>query len=176
MCNWWTGKQTITASNQVKKNLTSITWICQCWDIWPIRARWQNIIWLHFRHASRLWPSFPFLSCSFGLLHSRIFSTPSSWLCSSKAPGPPVPNFCSWVTRKSLFFLSCAGYPGFYRFKAVGSLHLSLAHSLDHVCMHFFPNRWVWFQAMIVYFVILQGYIHGGYTLYALYTIIIIIQ
>ena len=109
MCNWWTGKQTITASNQVKKNLTSIIWICQCWDIWPIRARWQNIIWLHFRHASRLWPSFPFLSCSFGLLHSRIFSTPSSWLCSSKAPGPPVPNFCSWVTRKSLFFYHVLG-------------------------------------------------------------------
>ena len=44
--------------------------------------------------------------------------------------------------------------------------------------MHiFFPNRGVWSQAMIVYFVVLQEYIfHGGYTLYALHTIIIIIQ
>ena len=54
--------------------------------------------------ATRLHPFFPFPSCSFGLLHSRIFSTPSSWVCSSKAREPLAPNFYSWVTRKSLFF------------------------------------------------------------------------
>ena len=59
---------TITADNQVKGNLTTILYICSCWDNWPIKAWYQNCLnWLHHRHASRLRslpPSpAPYLTC-----------------------------------------------------------------------------------------------------------------
>ena len=53
-------------------------------------------------------------------------------LCSCRAQWPLAPNFCSWATRKSQIFHTnhYAGHPGFYRFRALGSLLFSLEHSL----------------------------------------------
>ena len=41
---------------------------------------------------------------------------------------PMAPNFWSWATIKSY-----AGHPGFYRFRALVSLHFFLKHSIVHV-------------------------------------------
>ena len=53
-------------------------------------------------------------------------------LCSSRAQWPLVPNFFSWATRKSQIFHTnhYAGHSGFYGFRALGSLLVSLEHSL----------------------------------------------
>ena len=54
-----------------------------------------------------------------------------SGLCATRAHWPLAPNFCSWATRKSHFFIqSYAGHPWFYSFRALGSLQFSLEHSL----------------------------------------------
>ena len=46
--------------------------------------------------------------------------------------GCTMPNLCSWATGKSynvLFsYKSYAGHPGFYKFRALGSLQFSLEH------------------------------------------------
>ena len=47
-------------------------------------------------------------------------------------------NFCSWVTRKSYFlhniYATHRGHPGFYRFRAQGSLQFFFEHGLARVC------------------------------------------
>ena len=122
--------------------------------------------------AARFHPFFPFppaihLACftpGFFLPHSSVLQ---------QSPGAPVaPNFCSWVTRKSQFFHTnhMLGTLDF-----TGSEHqdpFNFPQSTALISMHiFFPNRRVWSQAMIVNFVLLQGYNYISWQIYIVQTI-----
>ena len=64
-----------------------------------------------------------------------LWDAKNAGLCSSRTRWPPAPNFCSRATRKSQIFHTnhMLGYPGFYRFRALGSLQFSLEHSLGMI-------------------------------------------
>ena len=53
-------------------------------------------------------------------------------LTSSRTQWALVTNFCSQATRKSYFLLekAHAGHPGYFRFRALGSLQFFLEYSL----------------------------------------------
>ena len=63
-------------------------------------------------------------------------------LCSCSAWWPVACTFCSWATRKSCFvfvfcfffsYKSCAGHPGFHKFRSLpSSLQFLLEHSLGN--------------------------------------------
>ena len=80
--------------------------------------------------AVRLHPFFSFPSHSICLLHSRIYSPPQG--CALAEPWHLTFVLGRLEIKITVFsYKSYAGYPGFYKLRALGSLQFSLEHSLD---------------------------------------------